>query len=618
MAELPLGELVGQGEPEAPLEEGGPAGGFLGADPFVATAVMEQARGDPAVAGDVSAYLKDLSRLARVQFEHLHEQRILNVSHLRVRLWRERFQLAFQVCVVLAALAIGALAIGMMRDAVISRRVVVEPFDTPPALAARGLTSKVVAGEVLDGLTRLQAATRATDRKRDLANAWDQDIKIEVPNTGVSVGEIDRLLRARFGHDLHVGGDVVELPDGRISLRVRGGGAAPRGFTGAPGQVDALATAAAEYIYGAAEPYLFAVYLNQVGRAADAEAFAAGAYPAAPRPVQAELANVWGNALVSEGRYVEAAAKYRLAIQLDPHMWSAWTNLVGAVIFTGGEEAALRATGWMRQAAAGARGRDRPTPPGWENSDFLTQDWAAELADLDYDARKMGGQGTDDVIAGPSMADAAARLHDYDAAARYLTASDPKNAYTQAERLFIEGLRALDENVPARAVAPLEAVQTMLRAHPDLKDSFVDATCTLGLAYGLSGQSAKARALFDRRGPWVACYSFRADTLDHAGDWPAAQAAYTRAVALAPDLPFAYDRWGLALLRHGDAAGAIAKFAAAHRLGPHWAEPLKHWGDALAAEGRRREAAAKYAEALKYAPHWAALRHPDFQAPGRP
>ncbi|MGI9170611.1 MAG: hypothetical protein ACR2FH_10650, partial [Caulobacteraceae bacterium] len=578
MAEIPLGEVRGPGEAEEPDDSAGGIGGLAGADPFVAAATMEQAGTDPGVARDLSAYLKDLSRLARVQFEHLHEQRILNVGHLRVRLWKERFQLGVQVFIALAAVVVAGLAIAMLRDAFASRQVIVEPFDTPPSLAARGLTAKVVAGDVLDGLTRLQAATRATDRKRDIANAWDNDIRIEVPNTGVSVGEIDRLLRGRFGHDQHIGGDVVAEPDGRLSLRVRGNGVQPRTFSGPPGSIDTLATAAAEYVYGTAEPYLFGVYLNQSGRAADAVAFLAGAYPTAPRAVRAELANVWGNALVSQGRYGEALAKYRLAIQLHPRMWSAWTNLIGAVLFTGGEEAALRATGWMRQAAAGAPKRDRPTPPGWENSDFLTQDWAAELADLDYDARKTGGQGTDDVIAGPSMADAAVRLHDFDAAARYLTASDPKDAFTQAERPFVEGLRALDDGAPARAIAPLEAVQAVLRANPNIKYSYIDATCYLGLAYGLTGQRVKAEAIFAGRDRWVACQAFHADTLDHAGDWVGAQGAYARAVALAPDLPFAYDRWGLALARHGDAAAAMVKFAAAHRLGPHWAEPLKHWG----------------------------------------
>jgi tetratricopeptide (TPR) repeat protein len=608
VAEHPLNEVFGPGEPDEPEEPAGALGAFVGADPFAATVAMAQADANPGVARDVSAYLRDLSRLARVQFEHLHEQRVLNVGHLRVRLWRERFQLAFQAFLALAASVVAVLAINMLLDAFASRRVIVEAFDTPPALAARGLSPKAVAGDVLDGLTRLQAATRATDQKRDLANAWDQDVKIEVPDTGVSVGEIDRLLHARFGHDVHIGGDVTLAADGQLSLRIRGDGIVAKTFTGAPEDIDKLATAAAEYVYGNAEPYLFGVYLNQSGRAADAESFLATAYPTASTLVRSNLANLWGNALESQGRYAEATAKYRLAIHLNPRSWSAWTNLVGALLFTDGEEAAYRTGERMRVVAAAAPKSQRPTPDSWQNLDFLPQDWSAELADIEFDARKMAGQGTSDVIAGQSLADTAVRLHDFDAAARYLLTSDPKDPNIRAERLFVDGYHALEAGSPARAVAPLEALDAILRGDTGMQESFADDSCYLGLAYGLTGQGAKAEALFARRGRWVACYSFHADALDHSGDWPGAQAGYARAVALAPDLPFAYDRWGQALLRHGDAAGAAAKFAAAHQRGPHWADPLKHWGDALASLGQRREAAVKYAQAATYAPNWAELR----------
>lgn len=619
MAENPIGEIFGAAEPEESPEASGEAAGFGGVDPFVASLVMGMAgaggerSGDPAVGRALSEYLRDLGRLARVQFEHLHEQRILNVSHLRVRLWRERLQLFLQAFLVLAALAAAALALSLLQGAFVSRRVVVEAFDTPATLAARGLTPKVVAGQLRDALARLQAATRAADTKLDVANAWDNDIKIEVPETGVSIGEIDRLLRSRFGHDLAIGGDVTQGLDGQLSLRVRGADMDAKTFTGAPQDLPKLVEQGAEYLYGAAEPFLFAVYLDQSGRAADAETFLAGAFPTAAPAVRAELANVWGNVAASQGRYGEAIERYRVAIHLDPRMWSAWANLVGALAETEGEEAAFRATGWMRVAAAAAPRSARPTPDNWQNSDPLTQDWAAWLADLDFDARRTGGAGTSDLIAGPLMADAAARMHNFAAADRDLLASDPKDPNTAAERLFIAGFRALDEGTPSRALPPLEALDALLRANPSLADSYVEATCTLGLAYGLTGQTAKAEAVFARRGRSVACYAFHADVLDRAGDWPGAQAAFARAVALAPDLPFAWQRWGLAMLRHGDPAGAIAKFAAAHQRGPHWAEPLKGWGDALLAEGRRSDAAAKFAEATPLAPRWAALR----QARGR-
>jgi len=53
---------------------------------------------------------------------------------------------------------------------------------------------------------------------------------------------------------------------------------------------------------------------------------------------------------------------------------------------------------------------------------------------------------------------------------------------------------------------------------------------------------------------FVDCERFRGDILDHRGDWPGAQKAYSAAVALGPDLPAGYYSWGVALARHGDLA----------------------------------------------------------------
>lgn len=79
-----------------------------------------------------------------------------------------------------------------LRDALTSRGVVIESFDTPSSLAAGGITGKV---------------------------------QQEVSEVGISIGEIRRLLKARFGHDLHISGDVVEAPSD-LALTVRGDGEA--------------------------------------------------------------------------------------------------------------------------------------------------------------------------------------------------------------------------------------------------------------------------------------------------------------------------------------------------------------------------------------------------------
>lgn len=49
-----------------------------------------------------------------------------------------------------------------------------------------------------------------------------------MPETGVSVGEISRLLKERFGYDVHIDGDLVETPAGGLALTVRGNGVPPK------------------------------------------------------------------------------------------------------------------------------------------------------------------------------------------------------------------------------------------------------------------------------------------------------------------------------------------------------------------------------------------------------
>ena len=98
-----------------------------------------------------------------------------------------------------------------------------------------------MAAGVLDGLQKLQDATRSTDKSLNTTSAWSSDVKIEVPETGVSIGEINRLLHQRFGHDLHIDGDLVQTEAvgsaGGSALTVRGDGVPAKTFDGAAGDL---------------------------------------------------------------------------------------------------------------------------------------------------------------------------------------------------------------------------------------------------------------------------------------------------------------------------------------------------------------------------------------------
>lgn len=545
------------------------------------------------------------------QAELIDAQIALTRHDRRHRGWQiagERAGFAVKALIAAAAAAAATILGVMVTSAASSRTVVVDAFDAPPALAERGLSGTVVAGGVLDALTVIQTALRSTAAKRQISSAWTGDIAVQVPSTGLSIGEIDRLLHQLLSDDTHVGGDLVQGADGALFLTVRGQGVVPRTFTGQAETLPALTVQAAEYVYGTAEPHLFATYLVQADRNQDAVAFIERLFPTASAAIRPGLANSWANALSALGRGPEATAKYRLAVRLDPHYWTAWGNLIGDLWTSEGEQSAHQAGVRMQAAARDApRGTPPPDALDWQNFHPLVQDWSSLHAAHVADARQsMGGSLV--AVAGPAIADDLTRLHDAAGAELALVSSDPDDPLTRAQKLLTPAMFALmDESRAARALAGLRAFDALRTADPDVAFTYSDGPCFLGLALALTGRRAEAEAVFARMGRWVTCYSFHADGLEAAGDRPGANAAYARAVALAPSMPFAYQRWGLALQRRGDAAGASRRFAEARQRGPRWADPLKSQGDLLAARGRWREAAVMYDRALQFAPNWPQL-----------
>jgi tetratricopeptide (TPR) repeat protein len=592
-----LGGLLG-GEEDGP-ERDAAGEARAGADAFAAVLAADHAKHDPGVARAAEAFLGQQTRLLSEQREELSEQRALRLSHLhsqsregRLRRFGQRIRNGMQVFTALIFTAIGVGLAVMIYDAFTSRSVVVDAFKAPSALAARGLTGDVVAAGVLDGLQKLQDATRSTDKSLNTTSAWSSDVKIEVPETGVSIGEINRLLHQRFGHDLHIDGDLVQTESGGLALTVRGDGVPAKTFDGAAGDLDKLTTQAAEYVYGRSQPAQYAIYLIGADRNADAVAFLAGAYPRARTDDErAKLAHQWGNAYGGLNLPAKSVEKQRLAMSLvkprSREWWINWSNLTGSVATAEGEEAGWRESQAFLRAAQAAPKDQRPELGLLENAGQITWDLPLFLASNVTNAASHNGAGTLSTIEGPAIADIYALMHDPAKGAPYMAASDPDDSITKAEALLLEGYASLDRGDPAA--------------------TYNDQVCFLGLAYGLVGRMADAEAVFKRGGAWSRCYAFHGDALAHAGDVTGAERVWAEGLKLAPDLPQVYLHRGVYELDHGDLKAAEADLSTASAKAPHYADPLKAWGDLLAKEGRWKDALAKYDEALRYAPAWAAL-----------
>jgi tetratricopeptide (TPR) repeat protein len=614
VAEGLLGGLLG-GEAEDAAENAANAESLAGADAYAIAMAIEQARHDPKVAGATLVFLEKQARLLEVQTGQMEAESGIRLSHLqhqslesKLRRHGQRIRLGMQVFAALVATVLGGGLLVMLHDAFTSHEVVVEAFETPPALAPRGFTGKVVADGVLDVLQKLAKATRSKEKALAAYSAWSSDIQIDVPETGVSIGEINRILHQRFGRDLHINGELVQTESGGLALTIRGDGVPAKTFSGGAGDLEKLTTASAEYAYGSSQPYVFAAYLTGQGRDADALAFIPGAFAdAGTDAMRSKLANTWGNAFADLNQAARAVEKYRLAISLDPGNWAPRMNLPVAISIAEGEEAAWRASADFLHAASIAKSGG-PEKRQYQNAAQIMWDLPllleADLADSAYNK----GTGTITLPDGPIIADAYGMMHDPDSAARYMAASDPADPNAKAEALLLQVYAALDRNDFTAAVPPMEEFWKSWQESPLLQSTDLDYGCLLVLVYGGAGRVADAKTVFEKAGKWNRCYAFYGYALVKANDNDGARKIWAEGQRIAPDLPFVYLYRGLTEAAGNAPAEAAADFATAHRAAPHLAEPLKAWGDFLAAQGSWKDALAKYDEGLRYAPSWDALK----------
>jgi len=602
MAEGLLGGVLGgEEEDKADSTKAGP-------EAFAAAVAARLSASDPEVAKDTSAFLKEQTELLKAQRKTVEAEHEYFELEWGPRLLGIRLRIAFQVFIALVATIIGVGIAIMIHDAITSRRVVIEPLRMPATLAARGFDGTIAAGAILDELSRLQDATHSSAAARGLSGGWADNIKLEVPETGISIGEISRLLKERFGHDLHIDGDLIETATGGLALTIRGQGVPPKTFNGSATELEKLTVTAAEYVYSKSQPARWAAFLGSSGRNEEAIEFCRTAVASADPAERPGLLNSWATSILSTGgSNREALALYRAAVKLQPDFWVAHTNIQNTLMILGDEEGAWRAGQDMRTVAGGRPGKAPEIY--YENWDYLTWNLRAWLDAIVADAEANAGAGTSATAAGPTIADIQARLHNPEAAdlALKTTKEDPHDPTIAAMTHYVRGRLAAEAGDTARAALEMEAYGAAY-ADPAVSSNNPGYNCWIAPAEEAAGHPDKADAVLKTAGTFVDCYRFRADILDGRGDWPGAQKAYAEAVALAPDLPAAYYSWGVALAKHGNLDGAAAKFKNANLKGPHWADPLKAWGDVLAKQGKTKEARVKYDDALKYAPNWAALK----------
>jgi tetratricopeptide (TPR) repeat protein len=536
----------------------------------------------------------------------------------------------FSVALLVLALLVGIAAAFISASR--SRAIVIEAFAVPPELAARGLTGEVVAQRFLDRLGTIQRNSDSVRAPRSFANAWSGDLRVQIPSTGVSFAEVSRSLRRWLGNETYVSGEVLRT-DAGFTVTVRTSGHEPVQATGTVSDLDPTLLAAAERTFEQQQPYLFAIYIEDLGRTEESLAISQRLARSGDASERAWGYNAWGLRLLRMGRFEEGAARLQAGIRLDPTLAPLHFNLAVLELDRARDGRAPELLAVAAQRYAEAAERRTLKADAVASIRVAIDQIRAHLA-ADFDASAAHASRLLQLInytqshrAGPRLAAISyARLH-RPSEARALLATHPLppdelrllsqqgsigELTGEAHYRIAEAL----EDWPAalRAAETLDRWQTQ-RGGMDAAKRPLRTWPWIALARARSGDIAGAEALAARLpADCYLCARTRGRVAALGGRQDEAEQWFRRAAAQAPQLPFAYSEWGEARLARRDFDGAATLFRRASEISPRWADPLKHWGDALALRavssrdrGGMAEALRLYQEASGRAPRWGAL-----------
>ncbi|MBS0361042.1 MAG: hypothetical protein JSR98_06655 [Proteobacteria bacterium] len=581
-----------------------------------------RAGGDP----ELDAFLAEHTRLARLQVEHLTETGDLALSRLRLGRFSDRMRALLQLMTALTGAAVVTLLAAMVWHAHEQHGLEIEAFSVPPDLARGGLTGQVAASRFLDKLQALQTATENSDRPaQSYEGNWGSDVKVEIPQTGLTFGEFEKLLRDKVGHVTRVSGEVLTTPTG-IAVTARMGDAPPQTFTGPATSFDEQAQRAAEAVYRANQPYRYAEYLDSVGRAEEAfpvlEDLATNGPPSERGWAYARLAikdlDDHGD-LASARSHAAKGLGFGPGSDLSDHI-----SMVNAAVWSGHDEAVLAISKLLDHD-------DQKRLPdtsqyfyvlnkllGRGYLQLITPDYLASARTWIETARLVGGShyGT----FGPAIAESAFALgHDLPAATAL-----QRSAQTPADFTMVADIEeGAFEALPVYSIAVERGDWTAALADVRHVDAALEAGRAKRPSYGLmqqvwiwplealtlarTGDLAGAQALIGKTPlDCYQCLRVRGQIAAAAKDWGGADRWFAEAVRQAPTPSFAYADWAEVLLARGDADGAIRLAKSAAARAPRFADPVETWGEALLAKGDAAGAAERFAAADKLAPHWVA------------
>ena len=572
---------------------------------------------------DAGSYLKKQSALVdnqnllvNDQRHHLREQ----FKHLRLVTLEKCVSSLLLIATAFVGVAFAAFLALMIWDAAHADGLIIESFSVPPDMAARGLNGQVVATQMLDKLKGMQTASTSLRSSKSFANNWGDDLQVQIPETGVSVGEAWRFLKNWLGHETHISGEVYRTANG-ITVTARVGADGGAAYAGAESDLDSLVQKAAEHIYASTQPYRYARYLyfSTPPRVEEARAIFNQLLDGAAKNEKAWALNGLATMARSDEANTKAGVAYEeRAMTVDPDFVITYSNLGGTIYAEIGQtEQALaankKAVELLNRGSTADLDANTVISLRLRNSVMA----AAELGDyasaISLARPAVESSGIDTQISLGDIRDLVAptlaRQHDGKAAAAALSEIPPTSGWAGAVSRF--RVDAALENWPVVVAGESSVEKTYTESLPrrDYQAVFgAGLRPWLALAKARLGDVAGAENVIGATpADCYDCVRIRGLIAAEAKQWGRADYWFAKAVHDGPSLPFGETDWGQSMLDRGDPDGAIAKFTIANQKGPHFADPLEGWGEALMAKNQSHLALAKFAEAEKYAPKWGRL-----------
>ena len=593
------------GEPEKPIEAGSIGIGIA----------LDGARSDPGLRDNIASFLARQEELIADQRHHLKVQ----LKHLGLKYFSERLRVGLQILVALGASALLLFVGGLVWQAATDKGLVVEAFSVPPDMAAQGITGEVVASQLEDKLSALQAATDSARAQASYSNDWGHEIKVEIPETGVSISELQRYLRQWLGHETRVGGEVFRTPEG-LRLTVRAGGEAGDTASGPPTDLDGLLQRGAEALFARTQPYRYGAFLMQNGR--QAEAHTVFAKLASDGSVAERPWALLGLALLEDDPH-RAITYYRESLSVNPNLALTtfdYASAEGSLGHSGrSHELGLRTGALLERGDKGSMSaRAAPTSLATIQGQLADDvgDYRAALTHIGEALTLPSYYGSREKAASWRAQDLALD-HDVEGARAAMTSTANDADVNRALMKWGGGYAphlAVDVDIDdwAAAFGELQGLEPMLHlAAATIGGKGADYAIRTALqpreaeAMAHLGRIAEAQALVGATpADCYDCVRIRGIVAAMAGRPAEADRWFAEAVRQAPALPSAYLSWAQARLARGDADGAVEQLRVARDKGPHFADALELWGEALMRKGDFMAATAKFREADTYAPHW--------------